>query len=445
MRRVPPRPAGGHPAARARAGPSCVSDALCAGTAAATVCDASGEVATCEEVSPGCRKVKSATACSGGKVCQDGACRCESGCAKDEAGCSVDGKLRTCEVAAGADAHLPRDRLRHRLTCTSSHGPGQCVCGAPIRRHPPRRPPVGRPCAQPSGALSPPPAASPASPTRTRRPRRDPLPPPRPGDARPGTFPLVIPDPSRSCVSLRRGICNPEEWIIRWAPSRPPPPRSRWARTRPSPGHLEVRRSPPGLRHLREGRGRSRRGAHRLGRRHAEGRSGQSASGTCEATLSRSARRSSPRGGRGEGSGAQVTVAGGIYSRARRPGLVAGRRRWRRRTTRTTRPCLTSPATASASPSEAPAGPRAATLLATSPRSRRNGRVSARQRRVDATLSLASNRRPRRQGIDARGRLRTLSGGTIVAATAGPRRRRGHRGLRPTCESPGKPATASRS
>ncbi|MGC4114968.1 MAG: hypothetical protein QM765_10240 [Myxococcales bacterium] len=113
------------------AGPSCVSDSICAGTAA-TVCDASGKVATCQEVSSGCRKVSGTTACGTGKLCQDGACRCSSGCSKDETACSTDGKLKTCKVTAGSECGtFVESACDTGLVCSATKGPARCVCGAP--------------------------------------------------------------------------------------------------------------------------------------------------------------------------------------------------------------------------------------------------------------------------------------------------------------------------
>lgn len=139
------------------AGPSCVSDPVCAGPAKA-VCDASGKLATCEEASKGCFKVKSAAACEAGKACQDGACRCESGCAKDETACSADGKLKTCLVDTGAlCGTFVETACDTGLTCASASGPARCVCAAP---QPDGTlivdPATSMPAVEPSGAAEPP-------------------------------------------------------------------------------------------------------------------------------------------------------------------------------------------------------------------------------------------------------------------------------------------------
>ncbi|HEY3452630.1 MAG TPA: right-handed parallel beta-helix repeat-containing protein [Myxococcales bacterium] len=206
------------------AGPSCVSDPACTG-AATSVCDASGKVATCEVVSPGCRKPKNAVACATGKICQAGACRCSSGCAKGETACSAaTGKLQTCDVAAGAECGtFVETACDSGLVCTSANGPARCVCAAPSPEgHLYVDPASAQPELEPSGALTP---------ASCRFPRlTDALTKATSGtlvtlgaDSAPSTatvldqesFPLAVPAGVRVAAAGCPGVpCDPSKWIV---------------------------------------------------------------------------------------------------------------------------------------------------------------------------------------------------------------------------------------
>lgn len=96
-----------------------------------TICDASGGVATCLEILPGCYRAGGPTACAAGKSCREGACRCP-GCDPDEARCKDGMTLLACEVPPGASCgQFVEHPCATDLGCAAPEGgPARCACPA---------------------------------------------------------------------------------------------------------------------------------------------------------------------------------------------------------------------------------------------------------------------------------------------------------------------------